>query len=156
MYSYANDNKGKYPTGNSSTEVFQKLIDGGYVSDPSVFCPAPLGVPGKTQAASNKLKPENVCWDVTVPADVTNSPPSLPLVFSTGFRITYAPGGSAVPFPTQTPATRYIIAVFYVNKSAFFLLNDGKPDEVVPNVVPASFDAKGVKYVQLTPDGPLP
>ena len=27
LFSYANDHNGKYPTGASSTEVFQKLID---------------------------------------------------------------------------------------------------------------------------------
>ncbi len=37
LYSYANDNQGLYPDGTSSTEVFQKLMDGGYVTDPAIF-----------------------------------------------------------------------------------------------------------------------
>jgi hypothetical protein len=37
MYSYANDNGGNYPDGKSSTEVFQKLLDGGYATDPALF-----------------------------------------------------------------------------------------------------------------------
>jgi hypothetical protein len=37
MFQYANDHDGKYPDGNSSTEVFQKLIDGNYVDDPALF-----------------------------------------------------------------------------------------------------------------------
>jgi hypothetical protein len=37
MFQYAMDNDGKYPDGNSSTEVFQKLIDKNYCTDPTIF-----------------------------------------------------------------------------------------------------------------------
>jgi len=93
MYAYANDNNGKYPTGNSSTEVFQKLVDRGYVTAPSIFYTSFVGIRSKSPANSNKLKPENVCWDVTVPADMNVSDPSLPLVFTTGYRIEYLSHG---------------------------------------------------------------
>ena len=152
MYAYANDNDGKYPTGKSSTEVFQKLIDGGYITDPSLLYVKGLQVPGKTAATSNKLKPENVCWDVTIPADMNNADPSLPLLFCTGYRVEYVPHGGALPLaPGGIPG----IVVYYCNNSAQFLPNDGKSDGFVPNLIPATFDTKGVKYIQLTPDGPL-
>lgn len=157
LYSYANDNGQKYPTGKSSTEVFQKLIDGGYVTDPRLFYVEELHIPGKHPAASNKLKPENVCWDVTVPSDL-KSDESLPLLFITGFKVTYVPGGSAVPRPTPTASSviHAGIYVYYVNNSAMFRPNDGKPDEVVPNFVSPSFKPGGITYIQLSPDGPVP
>src|ERR1700722_12787274 len=50
MISYAMDNAANnnaYPDGKSSTEVFQKLLDSGYCTDPSIFY---LSLPGKTPA----------------------------------------------------------------------------------------------------------
>src|ERR1700753_321458 len=37
MNAYAADHGGAYPGGGTSTEVFQKLLDGHYVSDPKTF-----------------------------------------------------------------------------------------------------------------------
>jgi hypothetical protein len=155
MFSYANDNDQKYPTGKSSTEVFQKLIDGGYITDPSILYTADLHVPGKSAASSNHLKPENVCWDITIPVDAVQSDGALPLVFSTGYRIEYVPNGRATPLPKKGSE---FLAVFYVNNSVNGLPDDSSSETngIVPNVITRTFDAKGVKYVQLTPDGPLP
>jgi hypothetical protein len=174
MFSYATDNVqngNAYPDGNSSTEVFQKLIDGGYVTDPTIFY---VPLPGKVKAvAGQKLKPENVCWDVTSGVD-SNSSDLVPLVFITGYRMTYAPGGSAVPVikpyppfwseprtwsqwwndaPAPEPGPSGI-AIFYKGNNAVFLkLNlDGS----LPNVVSPEFKPDGKTYRQLTPDGPLP
>ena len=62
-FSYANDHNHKYPDGKSSTEVFQKLIDGKYVDDTTIFY---VPMKGKTKPiAGQPLKPENVCWDFT-------------------------------------------------------------------------------------------
>lgn len=153
MFSYAEDHNGAYPTGKSSTEVFQKLIDAGYVNDPSVFWSEWVKVPGKTKATSNILKAENVCWDVTIPAD-SHSDDSLPLVFLTGYRIEYVPHGSATPlFPWAKEWTG--IAVFYKGNNAAFLKNDGQPDGMVTNFISQAFEPAGKKYQQLTPDGPL-
>ena len=154
MFSYANDNNGKYPTGHSSTEVFQKLIDGGYISDPSILYLSDSQFAGKSPATSNRLKPENVCWDVTVPVDSVQSDVALPLVFSTGYKIEYVPNGRAVPLPNKVSD---FFAVFYVNNSATISPTNASSDAsgVGPNVISATFDAKGVQYVQLTPDGPL-
>jgi len=54
---YATDHNGKYPEGKSSTEIFQKLIDKGYVTDPSIFyCP----LPGKIKAEGKSRLRENL------------------------------------------------------------------------------------------------
>jgi len=171
MYCYANDNNQHYPDGNSSTEVFQKLIDGGYVSDPAIFY---ILLPGKIEPVrGQKLKPENVCWDVTSGVDAS-SPGGLPLLFMTGYKVTYAPGGAAVPIikphPRYTrtwiewwngelmPAGNSGIAAFYINNSSVWITpgTTANPDGTIPNVVSPDFKPDGKTYRQLTPDGLLP
>jgi type II secretory pathway pseudopilin PulG len=147
LFSYATDNNGAYPTGKSSTEVFQKLIDGGYVSDPSIFYSK---MPGKVPPTSNKLKPENVSFDVTVPID-SNSSDMVPVLFTTGFKISYAPGSSAVPVSDaakQAPG----ISIFYKGNSAVFIPKAA--DGSAPNAISPNLNDAG-HYQQLTPDGPL-
>ena len=100
MFAYSTDHNDDYPDGNSSIEVFQKLLDGGYCTDPNIFF---IPLPGKTKpVAGQKLKPENVCWDVTSGVDA-HSPDGLPLVFMTGYKVTYTPGTSAVPIIKPYP-----------------------------------------------------
>jgi hypothetical protein len=106
MMSYANDHNGTFPdapeapaagsvlsVGNggagatTSTEVFQKLIDGHYVTSPAIFY---FAMPGKVRPIGDRLASNNVCFDVT--AGLTASPPSgIPMVFVTGFNVTYGP-----------------------------------------------------------------
>jgi len=170
LYSYAEDNNGEYPDGASSTEVFQKLLDGGYVSDPQVFY-LQMNIPGKIEASPNQkiLKPENVCFDVTAGLTQQDSP-QAPLIFLTGFRIKYAAGGTAAPlaspFPMLAASHDFLffhwdspdpeefsgIGVFYVSHSAQWILAQGN---AIPNFVPAGFDAHGKTFRQLTPDGVL-
>jgi hypothetical protein len=178
MFSYANDNNGNYPDGKNSTEVFRKLLDGGYISDPIIFY---IPMPGKTKPIpGQKLKPENVSFDITSGAN-SNSPEGLPIVFLTGYKVTYSPGGAAVPiikpYPpigmeerNQTwfdwlmgrPSIRYSevggMAVAYKNNSAKFMNFETAPDGSgsVPNFVPPDFKPDGRTYRQLTPDGSLP
>ncbi len=82
MFSYATDNVqngNAYPDGNSSTEVFQKLLDGGYATDPTLFY---VPMPGKVEPVKGqKLKPENVSWDVTSGVS-SNSPDGLTCFYS--------------------------------------------------------------------------
>jgi len=154
LFSYSIDHNGAYPTGKSSTDVFQKLIDGGYISDPALLYTRGLKISGKVEATSKTLKPENVCFDVTVPVDA-NSSDLLPVFFLTGYRINYVPGGSAVPF-FLTPENRPKgIAVCYHGNNAAWLKNDGLLDGVVTNFISQAFDPAGKKYQQLTPDGPF-
>jgi len=86
---YAKDHGGKYPEGKSSTDVFQQLIDQKYAKYPTIFY-VPLR--GKYPANGMKLKPENVCWDVTNGV-LPDDPDCLPIVFLTGYKIHYGSDG---------------------------------------------------------------
>ena len=175
LFSYANDNNQQYPDGKSSTEVFQKLLDGGYATDPAIFY---VPLPGKVKPVEGqKLKPENVCWDVTCSVDASDSD-YLPLVFLTGYKVTYAPGAAAArlanPYPEvgQTSRTwsqwwndephdigKNGIAVGYKSNSAMFMRiikNSDNDTGSIPNFISPDFKPKGKVYSQLTPDGPLP
>jgi hypothetical protein len=96
----------------------------------------------------------------------------LPLIFSTGYRVAYEPGGAAIPvikpypiYPVRIrtwaqwwrgePAQEFRpgIAAFYLNNSAkYSVLGDsGKvPDFISPDLVPA-----GETCRQLTPEGSM-
>ena len=177
MVEYSKDHDGKYPDGKSSTEVFQKLLDGGYVTDPNIFY---ILLSGKTKSVpGQKLKAENVCWDVTCCLGASDSD-DLPMVFMTGYKVNYVPGGSAVtiikPYPHYGVYTWRNwwygyglagpgIAVCYKSNnttleenSAMFLRLDfsKNPDGTIPNFISPHFDPQGKTYRQLTPDGPLP
>ena len=177
MFQYSVDHDGKYPDGKSSTEVFQKLIDAKYLIDPAILF---LPFPGKAKGAEgHPLKPENVCWDVTGSIDQSD-PDQLPMVFMTGYKVAYVPGGSAIPLlkfyplfrseprtwlqwwhgePLKTSYSEPLgIPVCYKGNNAKFcrLTPSANSDGAVLNFVPASFDPKGKTYRQLTPDGPLP
>jgi hypothetical protein len=151
MTEYSEQHNGTYPTGKSSTEIFQKLIDGGEITDPAVFW---LNFPGKTKATSNTLKPENVCFDVTIPIQ-TNSSDFLPVVFSTGYRIQYIPGAKAVPLFPHVHGWFDGIAVYYHGNNAIFIKSGEQPDGTIPNIISPNFDPAGQHYQQLTPTGPL-
>lgn len=169
-FSYASDNDGKYPDGRNSVEICQKLIDGKYVSDPSIFY---VPMKGKTKAvAGHALGPENVCWDFTVHRDGSgldmSDPDSIPVLFLTGCRLNYVAGGSATPVDRANPIPTYDdskwwgtlnseppgLAVAYKNNGSKFILLDSTG--LVPKVVPDDFEAKDKAYRQVTPDGALP
>jgi hypothetical protein len=151
MFQYSVDHGGAYPEGKSSTEVFQKLVDEKYITDPAIFY---VRMPGKTRATSDKLKSENVSWDVTIPMD-SNSPDGLPLVFLTGYKVMYAPGGSAIPLFKSSDGRLPGMAVCYKSNSAQFMKNGELPNGAIPNFIPSNFDLAGKKFQQLTPEGPL-
>jgi hypothetical protein len=146
LFSYATDHEGKYPEGKTSTEVFQHLLDEKYVSDPAYFY---LPMEGKVQPTSATLKPENVCWDVTCCLDA-DSPAELPLVFTTGFKITYRAGSPAVQ-TGPSPWGNAGLVVCYPGMKTFFLVSANKSTQ--KPVIDATFDPKGKAYHQLTPDG---
>jgi hypothetical protein len=151
-------------------EVFQKLLDGAYITDPSIFY---LPSPGKIKAQpGQKLKPENVCWDVT--ADIgPNDPDYLPVVFLTGYKITYSPGAAAValarPYPQlRKPPRTWLqwrngepagvpgIGVAYKSNATRDFTLRQNPDGSLRNFISPDFIApSGKTYRQLTPDGPL-
>ena len=164
---YALDHDGHYPTGKSSTEVFQKLLDENYVSDPGLFLggfPRPMKIRGKQL----KLEPEDVGFDLTVPLDI-HSPDDVPVIFLTGYRITYAPHADAIPVsPRVVDRTPNIAVAYqnqwgdnlpwvYVRRTRLFdykrerdhedqVLSDG----TIIRFIPGTFAAKDHFYQQLT------
>jgi hypothetical protein len=163
---YAIDHHGLYPEGKTSTEVFQHLLDEHYASDPIMFNLPYKNMPGKVAPDGNHLKPENVCWDVTIGVD-SSAPDGLPIVFLTGYKVAYQAGEKAIavnPFvPEARTWSRWLegygtikpfIAVCYKNNSVRAIHAD--KDGSIPNFIPADFDPKGKTYRQLTPDGTLP
>jgi hypothetical protein len=161
---YAQDHNGKYPSGHSSTEIFQKLVDGkyfekytaedGWVGGQEGLDLFYVPLPGKTKAPSNILKPENICWDVTICDGPM--PDKTPLIFLTGYKISYAPDSSAVPLFTSLWGRLDGIAVAYSDGNSRFVKNDPSHGGNIPHFVPANFDPGTKKFQQLTPTGPLP
>ena len=177
MTQYADDHDGKYPNGESSTEVFQKLLDGRYLTDSYYFW---LPLQGKVRGIrGQKLKPENVCFDVTCCVS-RDDPENLPIVFTTGCKVNYAPGSAAIPL--LKPFPQYIqpqntwfqwsgiepkrtydftreqgMCVYYKNKytTCLPLISSVNSDITIPNFIPLDFDSKGKSYRQLAPGGPL-
>jgi hypothetical protein len=171
MFQYAHDHGEKYPAGSSSTELFQKLIDGNYVDNSETFY---VPMTGKVKAKlGERLKPENVSFDATGGTDL-NSPKSLPIVFLTGYKVDYRAGGGAVsliaPAPPYEMSRRTwldwwrgvpsrvfgpFLVVAYMNNYAYIKTVEVPPGGhgFVHDFVPADFDAKGKTYRQLTPDG---
>jgi len=170
LFAYSYDHNGKYPEGKTSTEVFQKLIDGGYVSlDPDARSEAPgldifyFPMPGKVKPTSTTLKPENVCLDVTCCVD-ESSPDQIPLVFVTGYKVTYETGASALPedWPARTwwgwltaeDYPRGFLVTSYKSNNTVVL--KATPDGSIPNFIPSPFIGSLTGYHQLTPDGKTP
>jgi len=144
MFAYASDHNGAYPDGKTSTEVFQKLIDGKYVSDPAIFY---VAMPGKTKPVTDTLVADNVCYDVTSGVG-SDSSGDVPIVFSTGYIVTYSPGGGATRDPGVEAAFPGM-AVAYKNNSAHFW--NALPDGTVPQIIPSGVDLGSDTYQQLKP-----
>ena len=168
LYQWAWDNNWQYPEGESSTEIFRHLNEGMYLPNPEAFY---YPLPGKIKGVEGeRLKPENVCFDVTMGVEVKTRG-SVPFVFLTGYKVTYAAGTPAVPLMKPYPRYRFDpagrswkqwmfgfptgIAVAYADRSCAFLKLVHKADgaSVVPDFVPAGFDAQGRTYRQLGPEG---
>lgn len=151
LYAYSADHNGAYPDGATSTEVFQKLIDEKYLSNPGVFY---VAMPGKVKATSSHLTADNVSFDVTsgVTAD---SSPSVPVVFLTGYTVVYEArasaardGSSPTPFPGPGKGASGI-AVAYKGNSARFI--NGDENGTALNFVPPDFQPGTQIYQQLRP-----
>ncbi len=155
LFGYANDNEGRYPEGRSSTEVFQQLMDGKYISDAKIFY---VKQPGKVRSEGGPLKPENVSYDVTCCGDAA-TPGDLPLVFLTGYVIDYVPGARATPRASNAGVwarwwngvdeLKGCLPVAYFNHTARVLRAD--ESGAFPDFIPIDFNAKGRIYRQLTP-----
>jgi hypothetical protein len=160
MFAFANNHNGNYPDADetsagqslltigggtpagasTSTEVFQKLIDGKYVSDPALFY---VAMPGKVSPVGNQLTADNVCFDVT--AGLTSSAPSgVPIVFTTGFTLSYGNNirvtrDGVSPFPG-------FLAVYLGKSARYIKLAQGESAVLGP-----LFTLFGDHYRQLKP-----
>jgi len=161
LFVYSSDHDGRYPEGKTSTEVFQHLIDEKYVTDPTIFY---VGYghlfPTKLRPSSNVLKPENVCWDVTYGVD-SSSPDSVPVVFLTGYKVTFQPNAAALPIAQSLTrswsewwngiSSDQIKGIAVATKGNYARWINADEDGSIPNFIPADFDPKGKTYRQLTP-----
>jgi len=155
LYAYAQDHNGHYPEGKTSTEVFEKLIEGKYAKGPELFY---FQTAGKIPPTSSILKAENVAWDMTSCSD-SSPPDAVPVIFMTGYKITYQAGTSAMPVNQQPRTWRQwwngsaspdtFVAIYYYSNSVTVKLPD--KDGSIPNFIPVDFDPKGKTYRQLTP-----
>jgi hypothetical protein len=159
LVTYSFEHDGKFPQGKSSTEVFQKLLDGGYISDATTFY-YPLPRRTGVQPDSKKLMPENVSFDVTDVA-YDQIPDDFPVVFLSGFKVDYQAGAKAVPLEESRSWADWLKGRHHA-WSMLECTKDGKasfvptaPDGTIPDFIPADFDSKGKTYSQLTPDGEL-
>ncbi len=161
---YALDHDGRYPTGRSSTEAFQKLLDENYVSDPGIFLggfPQPKKIRGKQL----KLEPEDVGYDLTVPLDI-HSPDDVPVMCLSYFSPAHADAIPVSP-PGYQSNSQYGRCLpesmgermpwAYVRRTRLFdykrerdhedqVLSDG----TIIRFIPGTFAAKDHFYQQLT------
>lgn len=122
MSAYAHDHQGSYPTGESSVEVFNQLIAGGYLQDyrlamyDGVDKGSMLGVvseTGKEVAADpekTRLTASQVSWDATANARA-DDPAGTPLLYSTGFEVAYQPGTRPTPAAGQQEREIFVLTV---------------------------------------------
>ena len=156
---YALEHPDEFAKAKSSTEVFQKLLDEKFVTDATTFY---YPLPGKVRTTpdAKKLLPENVGFDITYSND-DHIPGYMPMVFSSGFAVTYHAGAKAVPlrkahswqdwWEGAHPPTSIVVDTKDGKGSWWYV----DPDGSIPKFLPAEFDPKGKIYRQLTPDGKL-
>ena len=161
LFQYSLDHNGHYPEGRTSTEVFQHLMNEKYFTDPSIFS---ANIPGKVSSENGQLTSANVGWDVTCCVDSV-APDGLPVVFLTGYKVSYQAGTRAIPLhqvPPPPPRTWYewvygepdrkpFIAVCYAGNAATTKVIEAEEDGSFRNFIPVDFDPKGKTYRQLTP-----
>lgn len=157
LLAYSRAHYGKYPTGNSATEIFQQLLDAGYINDPTVFW---LDLPDKKKPDSNILKPNNVCWDITIPFEQTLvAKADRPMVFTTGYKIDYLDGKAVwSPKPSWWPRAVFVFCYTdgtYVWSQHDFLYPINK--DMVADFGASSLEKHSLvqELQQLTPEGSL-
>ena len=102
---------------------------------------------GKTKPTSSQLTSDNVCFDVTS-GIASDSPDSLPMVFSTGYIVTYKAGANASPASgAESPSLGFDMGTKGMQVSFLKANSDG----TVSGFVPADFDPGTKTYRQLRP-----
>jgi hypothetical protein len=95
LVKYAQKHEGHFPEGNTSTEVFQRLIEEKYAQTRVFWLEG-----RKMPPSPDRLSPENVGFDFTKGADL-KSPGWVPRVIPTGFKIDYSKN-EATQLPSNT------------------------------------------------------
>ncbi len=151
---YADKHHGLFPNGNSSTEVFQKLIDDEDLASRCVF----FDLNGKSLPTTNKISPNNVCFDFTEGTD-PKSPSWVPVLIPTGYLINYKTG-QAIKLKTNSIVQNKIwisYATKYQNFPTIIYYFHFFPYhwDHVNIMLDKPSDADTSQYRQLTPDGSL-
>ena len=169
-FQYSIDNQ-TYPGGAKSQDIAIALVQGQYISDPSIFAASkPVAYTGPISAISG-MQANNICWDFIAVigssggANVglsTSDPDGMPAVFSTGQNVaipSQGPGGVInVNVNNKNPFGSNGMAVCYKSNSAQFLKADNVGGTPQVNTKPAnylfnaSFTASPGNYVQLKPE----
>ncbi len=129
FYLYATDHAGRFPTGPTSTLVFQQLFDERYLKKDSDL---EIHFWKRDQFMfDDKLDPKSVFWDVTQCAErplttTTDDPSDLPLILSTGFGpIKFQSGVNAMTItnPQLNPWKLDGVSVAYLDQSCRFIFS---------------------------------
>ena len=157
MMQYSMAHQNKYPSGDSSTEVFQKLMDEGYLDPDHVDDILYIhDMPGKVPyPGSGPLKPENVCYDVATPV-TDRSHDGLPLVISTGWNLTFEEG--AIPAEYDQKLTGALSTSRWSHAPAMIIYRKGGsarllyPERIQEGeLIPIGFRQDKTAYRQLRP-----
>jgi hypothetical protein len=151
---YASTHNGEFPAGNSSTEVFQKLIDDRDIKSNRFF----FDLPGKKIAQTNKISSENVCFDFSQGTNA-NSPDWVPIVFPTGYSLNYHTG-EALMLPSNSLHDKTIRIVYVHDSKLYSIMVDHfyffRTKKLSLSIMPGKpGNADVSQYHQLTPDGRL-
>jgi prepilin-type N-terminal cleavage/methylation domain-containing protein len=169
-FQYSIDN-GTYPGGARSQDVAIALVQGQYITDPSIFA-ANKGVAYNGTISSITGMPASaICWDFIAVVGTggggnaglsTSDPDGMPAVFTTGQNVpipSQGPGGAInVNVSNKNPFGSNGMAVCYKSNSAQFLKSDNIGGTSQVNTKPAnylfnaSFSASPGNYLQLKPE----
>jgi prepilin-type N-terminal cleavage/methylation domain-containing protein len=174
MFQYQVDNS-NFPGGNKSQDVATALVQGGYITDPSIFAKDKSHAYAGTTASITSMPASAICWDffvessqntsVTPPVYYglsTSDPDGMPAVFSTGQVVTPpTQGPSNTPLAVNSAGTNPFgsngMAICYKSNSAVFLkaINNGSGFVVnttsANEIFNASFSCTPGNFVQITP-----
>ncbi len=170
LYHYAKDHGFQYPEGNSSTEVFNHLMEQGYLAPENAANLYIRGMPGKEPfrteqtwwewmtgtPAPTQLEAKHVCYDVIAPL-THRDPDGMPMIISTGWKLNFEPG--ALPQVRDQklldmPWLQGGMLVYYKRNvclilGASFLDGSAKPSGI-HQLIPEEIDPTKT-YRQLTP-----
>ncbi len=156
-FSFSNDNNGSYPdvknqgsgTGQQAAAVAQALLQGNYISDPSIFYisgSAATKFTGTT--ASTTIAQNNISWDFGGLANGnglnTNTPDQVPVVWSSVAGGGTEPSIDATGVLTCTPVSSNAygtagVAVAFKSNSASFILAKGATPPLTVTLWDASY-----------------